>query len=286
MEKTFLAMQKCGDMYSAFHSFGSNLKHSTDHINSLLRSLPAAIKKIDVVCHPGESDLYYNFADAFSNLPDHGMVFGGPQLTPIKALYWAIHAASAYMNPDQKATYLGNLGNSAKHLDYLFEARPFFDLKDLLGATNEVPGDDRSTIDWLLRINDTQVFIECKFRVKTAVANFTEMIEKRRDNTTAQIRLPITNPENIFRSTGKKFQKSLNNSLNGIWISSVSGEDEDILVNYFENSVDTEKVQFFILSGWSSECFILTRTSEQKQFLLSELGLVESSRFTFRRNGT
>jgi hypothetical protein len=278
---SFLELKKYKLMYYSFLELGEALSHQSAYVQQLVRLLPENIRSTYSLRHDDEMDLYYDFAAAYTGLKDSGVVLGGSQIIPLKALYQAMDYANRLLSPKQILLFLDKLGDPQKHFEQVFEFRPLMGLAGDSSPAYESSGSERKTVDWTISNLDSTFLVEVKVRHSTSLANFEKMIS-RSGNTSIDIGMPDTKPELILKSIEEKFVARTSPSTTGIaWIFSGSTENRRLLEEHFLLRMSPDKVQVIVFSGWNREASVIARDDSEKAAVCRLFGLIETARYLY-----
>jgi len=218
--------------------------------------------------------------------------FGAVESQELRILYLAVFLADQFLPTKKRDEWLKKISNRSRHQDYLFEMRPLLELKAGSTAEHEVLKDQNDeegkNIDWKIQNGGLTVLLEMKNRIKPMINHLEDIMRVDQDYydgiPASQIK-PATPPSNVkslFRYRDEKVEDKFidrknKKCLQGVWINTLISEDQKKLKDYFDEQIDSQKIQFVILSGWEDQARILTRERSQK-FVLSDLfGLTETS---------
>lgn len=277
MEHSFLELQKYKVINYSFHEIRSKYGHSKEYTDQLIRMLPESLRFIYSEKFDDSDQLYYRFSSPYTGLSDNGMVFGGSQVQKLDNLYLAMHFANKYLSNIHIIQFLNKIGDSKKHLEQLFEFRPFLFMDNFTGIAYEIPGVQGKTIDWKIGTASKDIIIEMKVRHKTALSNFNDIINRKTD----KIEMPKTNAESFFLDVENKMNLCKENELQGLWVNSSSSENKKTLTEYFNTQVNHKKIQFIILSEFEKEASLITTNEKDKLFLINNFNLLESTKYLY-----
>lgn len=277
MEHSFLELQKYKVINHSFHEIRVRYGFSKEYTDQIIRMLPESLRFIYSEKYEDSDQLFYRFSSPYTGLTDHGMVFGGSQVQKLDDLFLAMHLSNKYLSDSQILQFLQKIGDPQKHLEQLFEFRPFLYSNAFQAVSYEIPGVQGKTIDWKIRTLSRDIICEMKVRHKTAISNFNNIINREND----RVELPKTDPKDFFVDVENKMNIVNINEIQGVWVNSSSSENRDILTEYFETNVDHNKIQFIILSGFENDASLITLNNEDKEYLIKAFNIKETSRFLF-----
>jgi hypothetical protein len=218
----------------------------------------------------------YNYGEPYK-YNERPFAYGTPQMPYLKHFTLAYCMSSYILSSRDFNDYLKYIFNPEKHSDALLEIRPLLNSELPNKVFHEFPGLGEKTIDWRIVYPDIEILLEVKNRSGSTFEHLLQIAKSK-----GSVVTPDTNPEKIFKSTFSKFCINNNNSvLQGIWINFGIKESKSLLDNYFENEINPELLQFYIIAGWGKEGYIKTRKEEQKTILIKKFGLIESDKFVF-----
>ena len=268
------------DMVSSFASIGHELGDPPELVEILTKSLSPELLKVEVGQDKMTGLLRYEYGNPLTNVAGR-RVWGTHQLPEPWQLYVAVRAANRYLGRSDLAEYLSRLKDINKHSDALLEMRPVGHLPPNAKVDYEVPGRKNRRIDWRVRIGFVKVVFDVKNRVKGAINHFADIVaELEKGNRSPPV--PKTDPEAFFRSTEIKFRQNFSPLiLQGVWTHVHIKESSAVLEQYFRKNVNRFRIDFLIIAGWTDECYILARSSRQKDLIKRLFGLKETMNFVF-----
>lgn len=203
-------------------------------------------------------------------------LWGTQMWLPMCVFTKIILCAKTNLKATELCQYTQRLSDINKHKDVLAEMMPLLhiDTSLLLDTNFEVSGygTGDSTIDWCLTTTDGRKIL---IDVKNRMYDIYLMLDQK------NITEPLHDHTKLFKSSEYKL-KSIdpNEILQGVWITTQIKQEISKLKSAFE-SLDKTKVHFCILGDHKDDAFILTRRSEDEQFLRRLLNLKPSDRFTY-----
>jgi hypothetical protein len=190
----------------------------------------------------------YKFGTPYSH-KGRPFAFGSQQMPRLDHFTLAFVAASMILDENAFASYRTYLFNPDKHSDALLEIRPILSAMNPITIEYEVQGKDSKRIDWRLKYDDVELLFDVKNRSGYTTTYLLNILQ----NKSGYI-VPNTDPQEIFNSTFNKFNSTTSeNSLQGVWIHVGIKVSKNIIDQYFENKIDPQLMQFFIIAGWENE---------------------------------
>lgn len=247
----------------------------TKIIQDIYGLLPNELKKAHVFRSLANPDaILYNYGNPLSVGGNKIESFGDGENQELRILYLAVFLADQFLQSKKRDEWLEKIKDKSRHADYLFEMRPLLGIRQELKIEHETTDNccGGRNVDWKIQNNNTVILLEMKNRVKPKIEHFDDLarlaedLEKGIPPEKIAPCKPPSNTDSIFKSVESKFKERKRNYLQGVWINTGIKEDEIKLLKYFENNLDSEKIQFVIISGWKNEINnILTRESDQKK---------------------
>ncbi|MCX6807432.1 MAG: hypothetical protein NTZ80_01305 [Patescibacteria group bacterium] len=245
--------------------------------------LPAALKQAVVsIDSLNKGNVLYNFGNASAVDGNPLYSFGTGENQELRILYLAVLLADQFLSKEQRDEWLKKLGNKDKHQDYIFEMRPLLGLRagSIVEYENHEDCEKGKSVDWKIQNDDWTFLFEIKNRFGSIIDHVKACCRIARQVElgvpTDQI-VPVSMPSNaesLFKSVESKFKiQARRNILQGVWINTAISEDQEKLQKYFDEKLDSQKVQFAIFAGWHSQAKIFVREEHQKVVLMDLLGL-------------
>ena len=242
----------------------------------IVNFIPPELLNQDLSYDQFSDQVRYSFGEPFrhNGIP---FAFGTGQMPLLKHFTLAFICASKVLTEDDFQNYRSSLFNPEKHADALMEMRPLLSAQKPEFIEYETPGRDDKTIDWLIKYHEIQILLEVKNRSGNTYQHLIEIAQTR-----GMVSEPETNPEKFFKSTFSKFDRvESSDALQGAWIHIGIKENREKLDEYFDDNIDLDLMQFYIIGGWDSECYVKTRNENQKKILLEKFRIIESDRYVF-----
>jgi hypothetical protein len=207
-----------------------------------------------------------------------GLIWGTHMWLPIRELLDCLLNLNRCVPLEKRASYLRILADPEKHPQTLVEMAPVTRIGSEMALDFEVSGhgNGNRTVDWLIRSTDGRtVLCDVKRRTKDFLIQF----ERIGDSPEAPE--PDHDPALLFKSLEHKFVANEPDAiLQGAWIFTDIMQNGPRLQAAFE-FLDASKVHFAVVGDWASDAHVISRRSEDAQFLRELFGIVESSRFVF-----
>ncbi len=246
----------------------------------LLSYIPLDFQNLTVTLNRDSKQFSYIYGDLFTTSQGRPFAIGSPHFYTLDQLFIVMYRALEILDEDKRRSYYSYLFSRQKHADAIIEFRPICYLKNNVQIENEVPGNAERRIDWNIRTEAVNVFLDVKNRTGYTAMHL-ENIARRIDQGQTAEDIPVINPEAFFRSTNEKFIRHESvKTINGIWFQVGIKVNADILNEYFD-TVGCDKLDFYILGNWGSEAYVRARTDWQRLRILELFNLAESSNYVF-----
>jgi hypothetical protein len=263
-------------------------RHLADAVTeSMLAQLPPALEETPCFLDRLTSVWRYEFGEPYTDLAGGTAAVGTHMFQEVETLLDAMLFVSERLSTDERAAYLARLGVSAKHEDVLMECAPVLRLDRViaLGHDRKGYGKGDTTIDWIIGPPDAPLMLlEVKNR-HADIRGHLGRIELDATGGTYVASEPTHDVDLLFRSVESKFRRSeVGGPLQCLWVhTSIKQENSELHAAF--NKLDPLKVHCVMLGDWNRNVRLLSRTSEQMEFVAELLALRQSSRFTFTRGG-
>jgi hypothetical protein len=246
---------------------------------AIINALPEAIQRAPCFRFRLTGVQRYEYGLPF-NLPDGQILFGGPQVPPVRKLVAGVQAVLRYAPGTTGAAILRRLENRQKHYEALAELTPLALARNLRSAEHEVPGHGRWTIDWHLRWETgEQLLLEVKSRIYDVI----ETLPKA-DPADPTTLVPATSPERLFKDVERKFlSRSPSECLQAAWVEVPVKQNKRAIDEHFAR-MDPAKAHLGII--WSGDvadrrAYLLCRGGIDGPALLGLFGLGYSEELVF-----
>jgi hypothetical protein len=226
----------------------------------IVNALPEAIQRAPCFRLRLTGAQCYEYALPF-DLPNGQVLFGAPQVPPVKKLIAAVHALLRYTRETTRTAILRRLENRQKHDEVLAELAPLALAWNLRSADHEVPGCESHTIDWHLRWEDgTQLLLEVKSRIYDVI----ETLPKAHPARPTTL-VPPTAPQRLFKDVERKFpSRSPSECLQGAWVEVPVKQNKRAIDEHFAR-MDPAKAHLGII--WSGDI------ADRRAYLLCHDGI-------------
>lgn len=254
-------------------------------ISRLLDLLSSELRGARVFEDKLSGQFLYNFGNPIDVGQDVYHCFGGVENLNIEFLYQACLLADKFLAPQQINVFKNKIKDKNNHENYIFELRPLLNLKEGVAVEHESKkwSNEDKNVDWCFTDNDLNILIEVKNRIKSEIKlleNISDTLKKyygRQINEIEKFSPP--DPHDLFKSVIEKFKiRDNQNFLQGCWINTGVLQDKNKLIKSF-NDLDSQKIQFAIISSWDNKAYILVKDDSYKSKLLEIFGLKESNEF-------
>jgi hypothetical protein len=264
-------------LVTIFCEIGRRYGRDDEAAVSLFRMLPQQLKSAQAFYDRFGSRWRYVYGEPFDFPGSSQVVVGVAQFPEVEHLYLAMTLMESHLSSTELLEYIGRLGVRSKHHEVLFEARPLLFLDPRVTASFEVVGFGKGnkTIDWLFgRAGSTNVLVEVKYRVVDVVQHFEPMMSSLDSGRPVIASGPALSAP-LFPSTYDKFLPNAPSvQLQGAWISS-NIKVKPAELQYTFQSLPEDHLHFAVLSGWSRDGLLLTRSGIDRGYIKETLGLVE-----------
>lgn len=245
----------------------------------IVNALPEAIQRAPCFRLRLTGAWCYEYGLPF-DLPNGQVLFGAPQVPPVKKLVAAVHAVLRYTRETTRTAILRRLENRQKHDQVLAELAPPALARNLRSADHEVPGCESRTIDWHLRWeNGMQLLLEVKSRIYDVV----ETLPKA-DPAHPTTLVPLTAPERLFKDVEGKFPlRSPSECLQAAWVEVPVKQNKRAIDEHFAR-MDPARVHLGII--WPGDiadrrAYLLCRDGIDGPAVLRLFGLGHSEGLVF-----
>lgn len=249
-------------------------------VKQLLRLLPERLRVAPVWLDRITKIWKYEYGLPIK-LPEDMILVGSNQF-PVNELFKAMSIAIERLSDSQLLTYIKRLESPEKHSDVLFEMRPLAEVEKEVIAEFEVEGfgPGNTTLDWKVTGEGIIIIFDVKNRIKSFIIHMEEITPSmNRGEDRFEPNPP--DPADLFKNTEKKFLPAdFHNKIQGVWIHTQIKEDYGKLREYFEKSLDKDKLHFAVFSDWQKDATILARDSSIIEKLTRIFKIELSDRFT------
>ncbi len=252
-------------------------------IDLLLSSIPLKILNADCFFDKLSKMWRYEFGLPYT-VGNSQYLYGTHMWPPVKYLFSVLFNAVHKLSDRKRRDYFTKLANIDKHWDTLVEFLPIIRLSENTTFCHEVPtGIGNLNADWGITSNCGRlILIDVKRRFRDLL-EVVERIENGEQDPDGTAPAPTHDVGLMFRSTESKYaQKDPAQQLQGVWIETALKQEETELQNSF-NALDGSRVHFAIFGGWKPGIKLLTKRSEDKQFLLELFNESIGDNFHFNR---
>ena len=202
------------------------------------------------------------------------LVWGIHMWPPVRILFDVLDCALKRLTEEKRAAYFGLLADERKHQEFLAEMFPMLRVDRAIQADHEVAGlgVGNRTVDWAIGpIHNRRVLLDVKRRLADFILQMSATGNKPPEHDVGL----------LFRSVeGKFLPADPRSTLQGVWVMSDIKQDEARFRAAFD-ALDPVKVHFAVLGDAKHDVYLLTRRPEDRNFLLSLLGMTEGTRFVF-----
>jgi len=262
---------------------GKNRGITYQEIDSIISSIP--LKLLNAYCFFDKLTKIwrYEFGLPFT-VGSSQYLYGTHMWPPVKYLFSVLFIAIKRLPDRRRREYFSKLTNIDKHWDTLVEFLPIIRLSEKTQFSYEFPtGIGNLNADWGIADSEGRIIlidVKRRFRDLLEVMDRIENGEKDPDGTAPA---PTHDVSLMFRSTVSKYsQKDPAQQLQGAWIETALKQEETELQNAFD-ALDGSKLHFAILGGWEPGIKLLTRRSDDHQFLLELFNETIGDSFHFNR---
>lgn len=226
----------------------------------------------------------YEFGQPFTLNSSKKLAFGTHMWVPVSTLLQALQCARRRLPPEKYHLYLHRLASRETHQSSIAEMAPLLRVELSVPTEFEVSGRGvgDTTIDWLIGpVEGRSLLVEVKYRQVDLIQQMDSLHDLGAGGVAPA---PTHDPSKLFRSLESKLIVADPTAcLQGVWIVTHLKQEVSELETAF-GRLDATKVHFAILGDFERDVHILARHSDHKQYLMDVFGVVESGRFTFRRN--
>jgi hypothetical protein len=225
----------------------------------------------------------YDFGSPPITLPGGSSIVGTTHFQEMRVLVSVMRLARVVLAENQLEQYVNRLGMRKKHPDVLAEFQPLQHRTNLQGIQNEVPGEGKKNIDWLIPDDgEPPLFVEVKSRVKDLLESL-ESIEFARTLGVGEIPAPRHNPSIMLRSTVDKFPiRASSQALQCAWIAAHLKQEANESRAAFQQMA-VGRIHVVIFGGWSKEASPIGNDPEDVQAAARRLNITPSEQFFFYR---
>ncbi len=246
----------------------------------LLALVPEAVRSAPCILDKVRSEWMYDFGSPTRDVPAIG---SGITFHPVHRLVDVLAVARERLTKHELQDCLLRLGNPMKHRPTLFEFSPVLRLPKTTRIAYEVSGEGvgNSTIDWKLSaVGQVPVLLE----VKERLGDLVRMFEGVRDGRFDEHGVPLPPDHDtglLFASVEKKFRhREPHVVIQGAWIGTHVIQNRTGIERSFAQ-LDSGKVHFAVLGGWTSEAYLLARDDHVRSVVTDVLLFEHSERLVF-----
>jgi len=242
--------------------------------DALLAAVPPQLPACDCFLDKLTSMWRYEFGEPHQ--VGESLVWAIHMWPPVRIVFDVLDCALKRLTEEKRAAYFGLLADQRKHQEFLAEMFPMLRVDRAVPADHEVAGlgVGNRTVDWAIGPADNRRVL---LDVKRRLADF--ILQMSADGNTP----PAYDVGLLFRSVeGKFLPADPGSTLQGVWVMTDIKQDEAKLRAAFD-ALDPAKVHFAILGDAEHDVYLLTGRPEDRDFLLSLLGMTEGTRFVFSR---
>lgn len=262
---------------------GISKGEAADKIDVLLSSIP--LKLLNADCFFDKMTKLWRYEYGLPFTVANGKYLYGTHMWPsVRNLFSVLSCAILKLPNRRRRDYFTKLTNLEKHWDTLVEFLPIIRLSEDVSFCYEVPtGVGNLNADWGISANDGRMIlvdVKRRFRDLLELVDRIENGEKDPDGTAPA---PTHDVGLMFRSSENKYaQKDPDQQLQGVWIETALKQEEGELQTKF-SMLDDSNLHFAIFGGWEPGVKLLSKRSEDFQFLLELFNETIGENYHFNR---
>jgi len=254
-------------MLAAFERVAAAFGHTKADARQLFGLLPPDLRAAPVALSKLGERWVYAFGRPYTGFAKGTVVLGTPQIPPVAQLYRTVFAVSRYFSATDQVKLYGQLGQEAKHMDFLEELAPICRLQGAARVQYEVAGEGKQRIDFQIDVDGKRpILLEVKYRCKDLI-HYLDHFTKNEALGKPLEEIPPPEPEWLFASVVEKFKPvPFETQAQGVWVYAGVAQVETRLRNYFDQ-LDSDRLHFAVLSAGEERAYVLARSPEIRDFV-------------------